>query len=189
MRSKRKGDGRPARPARFLPARFFGDRRGATAVEFAMLAIPLIAILMAALQTAIIFFFGQALQTLTASAARQIMVGSAQNKGYTTLAAFKTNVVCVTAPTAFPCSGLMVDVQSASSFSSLSTTPITITYDANGNPTNTFSYAPGTQGSAVIVRVMYDWPVFGGPLGIGLANQSNGTHLLVGTAVFKNEPY
>jgi hypothetical protein len=36
---------------------------------------------------------------------------------------------------------------------------------------------------------MYDWPVFGGPLGLGLANQGNGTFLMVGTAVFKTEPY
>ena len=187
MRSKRKGDGRPARPARFLPARFFGDRRGATAVEFAMLAIPLIAILMAALQTAIIFFFNEALQTLTINVGRQLLVGSVQSQSLTQ-AQFKT-LVCNAAPSAFACSGLMVDVQSASSFSNLSTASISITYDSSGKPTNNFSYSPGSQGSAVILRIMYDWPVFGGPLGIGLANQANGSHLMVGTTVFKTEPY
>ena len=36
---------------------------------------------------------------------------------------------------------------------------------------------------------MYDWPVVGGPLAWGLANQSGNYHLLLATAVFKNEPY
>ena len=36
---------------------------------------------------------------------------------------------------------------------------------------------------------MYNWPVVGGPLLPGLANQANGDRLLVATAVFKNEPY
>ena len=55
--------------------------------------------------------------------------------------------------------------------------------------TNTWSYKPGAAGDIVIIRVMYDWPVVGGPMALGLANQSNGTRLLVGTAVIKNEPY
>jgi hypothetical protein len=37
--------------------------------------------------------------------------------------------------------------------------------------------------------VMYQWPVFLGPLGLNLANESNGNLLLMATATFKNEPY
>ena len=163
------------------------DRRGATAVEFALLITPLMALILGSLQLALIFFAGDALQSVATTASRQLMVGSAQ-KGGMTQAQFHT-AVCAHTPAFLPCSGLMVDVQSAGSYSSVSTTPITVTYDAKGNPTNAWSYSPGAPGDIVIVRVMYDWPVIGGPLAPGLANQSNGTHLLVGTTVLKNEPY
>jgi hypothetical protein len=36
---------------------------------------------------------------------------------------------------------------------------------------------------------MYNWPVVGGGLLPGLADQPNGSHLLVATSVFKTEPY
>ena len=172
-------------------AGFVRDEGGATAVELALLGIPLIGILVAALQTAVIFFYDQAIQTVANTAARQVMTGSVQSQGLaqgSSTSGFH-GVVCTAASGIFPCAGLMVDVQSATSFSNLNTAPIAISYDANGNPTNTFAYTPGVQNAAVIVRVMYDWPVFGGPLGLGLANQANGTRLMVGTAVFKTEPY
>ena len=60
---------------------------------------------------------------------------------------------------------------------------------ASGAVTNTWSYNPGNPGDIVILRLMYDWPVIGGILTPGLSNQPNGSSLMVGTAVFKNEPY
>jgi Flp pilus assembly protein TadG len=153
-------------------------------VEFALISLPLIGILVAALQTGIIFFYDQALQTVTTTVARQIMTGQVQSQGLSQ-AQFQT-LVCNAAASKFSCPGLMVDVQSATDFSILNTKPIKIIYDSNGSPTNTFSYAPGIKSSAVILRIMYDWPVIGIPF---LANQSNGAFLMVGTAVFKTEPY
>ncbi len=173
------------------------NRRGATAAEFALLAPILVSLILAALQTALIFYFDSALQTLTTEVARQVMIGNVQALTQTQF----TTRVCALAPSVFQsssssppmCNGLMIDVQSASSYSDLSsiaTTPLVPTYNSStGAITNNWSYSPGGPGSIVIVRLMYDWPVWGGPLGVGLANQSNGTHLLVGTAVIKNEPY
>ena len=82
----------------------------------------------------------------------------------------------------------MVDVQSSPSYASLNTNPITISYDTSGHVIQG-NYSPGTPGSIVIVRLLYNWPVIAGPLFPGLANQTNGSHLLVGTSVFKTEPY
>lgn len=177
---------RASLPARWA-ARLRHDRRGAAALDFALISIPLFGIIIFALQTAIIFFFSQALQTLTGQAARQIMVGTAQSM---TQAQF-TTAICNLAPSVFVCANLMIDVESSSSYATTSTTPLAPTY----NPTTgalvptTWGYNPGSPGSIVIVRIMYDWPVLGGPLSFGLANQPNGAHLMVGTAVIKNEPY
>jgi Flp pilus assembly protein TadG len=166
--------------------RALGDERGAAALEFALVAVPLISLLLVALQTAIIMFYDEALQTATEKSARQLMTGAVQISGLNQ-AAFKS-LVCTNAPL-FSCSGLMVDVQSANSFSAISTSALTPAYSGSGAVTNTWSYNPGSAGDIVIMRVMYDWPVVGGPLALALANQSNGTYLMVGTAVFKNEPY
>lgn len=163
------------------------DERAATAVEFAILVTPLLFLILAALQLGIIFFAGQCLQSAAISSARELMTGSAQDAGMSR-SQFQ-NAVCTNAPVLFTCSGIMVDVQSASAYSNISTTPITVTYDANGNVTNTWSYSPGAAGDIVIMRVMYNWPVVAGPLLPGLANQPNGDRLLVATSVFKNEPY
>lgn len=155
-------------------------------MEFAIVVVPAVALILAALQMAIILFFDQALQTATERSARQLMTGSVQDAGLSQ-SAFQAQVCANT--TLFPCSGLMVDVESSASFSSINTTPLTPTYNASGAVTNTWSYSTGNPGDIVILRVMYNWPVFGASLIPGLANQSNGSYLMVGTAVFKNEPY
>lgn len=166
---------------------FWRNDRGATAVEFAMVGLPLILLIFAALQTALIFFFDQALQTATQKAARQLLTGSAQTAGMSQTQ-FKA-LVCSNLPSQFQCSNVMVDVQSSSSFTSTNTAAPTMTYNAQNQVTNTWAYSPGNAGDIVIMRVMYDWPVLGGALAVGLANQPDGGHLMMGTTVFKNEPY
>ena len=83
---------------------------------------------------------------------------------------------------------MLVDVESASSFAAVNTAPPVLTYDANGKVTNTWSWSPGGAGQVVIVKVLYNWPVFG-PAVLGLSNQPDGSHLLIAVAVFKNEPF
>ena len=162
------------------------DKKGAAALEFALLLVPTTALLLISLQTAIIFFFDQALQTATKQATRQLMTGAAQSSAMTQTQFQKS--VCAAAAE-FNCGSLMVDVQSSSSFSSTNDAPITLTYNKSGQVTNTFNYSPGGPGDIVITRVMYRWPVFGGPLVSMLTDQSDGSHLLVATVVSKNEPY
>lgn len=166
---------------------FWRNRGGAAAVEFALLALPLILLIFASMQTALIFFYDQALQTGAQKAARQLLTGSVQTASMTQ-DQFK-QVVCANLPPQFTCANVMVDVEASQSFQATNTNPLTPTYDANNNVTNVWQYTPGNAGDIVIMRVMYDWPVLGGPLAVGLNNQPNNTHLLVATAVFKNEPF
>lgn len=170
---------------RFL-SRFARDARGAAAVEFAIIATPLFLMLLGMFQMAIIYFYGQALQSGADAAARMLMTGTAQDASYSQ-SQFKT-AVCNNAGTLFNCGNVMVDVQSSSNFQSLNTTPITLTY-SGGNVSNTFNYSPGGPGSAVIVRVMYNFPIFWPVLLPGYVNQPNNKILLTATVVMKNEPY
>jgi len=157
---------------------------GASAVEFAIISPLLIALVLAILQVALIVFATQALETLAAQASRQILTLQSQSL---TQSAFQT-AVCQNIVVLFSCNNIMIDVQTYGSFSSAVTSAPTLTFDASGNVTNTWQFSPGSAGSIVVMRVMYQWPVFFGPLGLNLSNLSNGKRLLMATAAFKNEP-
>ena len=55
---------------------------GAAAVEFALVAAPFLAMVFAIIETAMVFFAGQALETAATDSARLIMTVQAQNGGY-----------------------------------------------------------------------------------------------------------
>ena len=67
------------RPKGIAPVR--RNRRGSAAVEFALVAPVFFALLFAIIETAIVFFAGQVLETITQNRARYIMTGTAQNAG------------------------------------------------------------------------------------------------------------
>lgn len=83
----------------------------------------------------------------------------------------------------------MIDVEVASSWSSASTGTPNLTYNANGTVNNTWQFNTGNQGDIVVVRVMYLWPVFMGPLGFNLANQPNNMRLIMASTAFMNEAF
>jgi Flp pilus assembly protein TadG len=166
--------------------RFIRHQDGTTTVEFAMLAAPFLALMFATIETAVVFFAGQALETAGADSARLIMTGQAQTQGFDQ-AKFK-QAVCAKIYGLFNCStGLYVDVKNYSSFAAMNTAkPL----DAGGNlETGTFGYTPGGPGDIVVVRLMYEWPVYVSLLGLNLADSAGGKRLLMSTIAFRNEPY
>src|ERR1700678_3698766 len=82
------------------------DRRGATAVEFALIAAPFIAILLAILETCLVMFAQEVLQTATTQSARLIMTGQAQTQSLSS-SQFKTDV-CNFAASIFTCANIYV---------------------------------------------------------------------------------
>ena len=161
------------------------DTRGVAAVEFALVAAPFIALLLGMLQVSIIFFVGQALETFVETTGRAILVGSTQQANYTQ-AQFKSSL-CAAIDSIFKCPNLYVDVTTINSFSGANTALPQLTFDSSGNVTNSWNYNLGSSGAIVVLRLMYQWPVYGLPFGMTFANQANGSRLLMATAVFKNE--
>jgi Flp pilus assembly protein TadG len=169
----------------FAPLRRFAASTGAaTVVEFALVAAPFCALLIAILQTALVFFAQQVLQTATTEAARLVMTGQAQNQNLTA-AQFQQDV-CGFAPALFTCSSLYVNVQTFASFSGMAQMSPLQSGQFNSNLMN---YSTGGPGDVVLLQVFYQWPIVLGPLGFNLSNMSGNNRLLVGTAVFRNEPY
>ena len=165
--------------------RFRRNRRGATVVEFALVAPMFFALLFAIIETALMFFASQVLETATQDSARVIMTGQAQNASFTQ-AQFK-NLVCSKLTIMFDCvNGVSIDVQSYTAFGSVNVAdPI----DASKNFVPPNNYLPGNPGDVVVVRLFYKWPLYVTGLGFNIANISGSQRLLTATAAFQNEPY
>jgi len=184
-------------PARFIPGmkwvlgfttarRLLRQQDGAAAIEFGLVAAPFLALVFAIMETAVVFFAGQTLETAAADSARLIMTGQAQTAGFDQ-AKFKQEV-CARIYGLFNCNGgLYVDVKNYNSFATINTAkPI----DSNGNlQAGDFGYQPGGPGDIVVVRLMYQWPVYVSLLGLNLSDMSGGKRLLMSTVAFRNEPY
>jgi len=174
-----------SRKSRFCKLRAFGRREdGAAAVEFGIVLAPFLAMLFAILETALVFFAGQTLETAVADSARLILTGQAQTGGFTQ-SLFK-DAVCARIYGLFDCAtGMTVDVQKFVDFSSVD---LSRPVDESGN-VKTGSYNPGGPCEIVVVRLIYQYPIYLAFLGFNLADMSGNKRLLVATSVFRNEPY
>lgn len=166
--------------------RFCRMRDGATAVEFAIIAIPFLATLIAILQTTIFLFAQAALQNAAMEAGRLFMTGQAQNNNWT--ASNIQSQVCPDIQALFNCNNVIVVVQNYTSFASANTSEPQL-YNSNGQAITSFAYDPGSPGNVMVVQLVYKWPVIGGPLGFSLANLPNGTAEMMGVSAFRVEPY
>jgi Flp pilus assembly protein TadG len=163
--------------------RFAREQSGVAAVEFGFVALPFLAVIFAILETSLVFFAGQALESAVADSARLIMTGQAQQQGFDK-AAFK-NSVCAKIYGLFDCqAGLYLDVKTFPSFASITMpTPL----DDDGKFVDNTTYTPGGPGDIVVVRMFYQWPIYVSLL--DLSDMAGGKRLLIATAAFRNEPY
>ena len=195
-RGLRHAQGRIARSARQAPLRFGRDRRGATAVEFGLVAVPFLGLLMAIFETGFVFFTSVGLQSAVQAASRAVLTGNAQAVSATvsTPAQFNAAYICPNLPSFISCSSIITDVRTATAFASADVT--------NDFYTTTTEYCPGAPGTIVVVRVAYPLPVFFPILGLmpkvgqitaglvsNVPNQPGLKHLLLATSVFQTEPY
>jgi Flp pilus assembly protein TadG len=166
--------------------RFARGSEGAAAVEFALVAAPFLALFIATIQTMLVFFAQRQLDEVVSQASRVIQTGQAQTSGLTQ--SQFADWVCQKTAIFFTCGNFMINVRSYSTFSSATSATPTLTFDANGNVTNSWNYQLGSPGDIVVVQVMYQWPVMLGPLGFNVSNLANGNRLLVSSNIFKREP-
>jgi Flp pilus assembly protein TadG len=172
---------------RASPRRFMRRQDGAVAVEFGLILLPFLALMFGIMETALVFFADQTLETAVSESARLIMTGQAQTQSLNATT-FK-NAVCARIYGLFDCqNGVYVNVQTYSSFGGITYTP---PLDTNGNlVTSNFVYQPGGPGDIVVVRLYYQWPIYVSLMNLNkLTNMSNNKRLLVATAAFRNEPY
>jgi Flp pilus assembly protein TadG len=169
--------------------RFISNRRGSTAVEFALIAPFFFALIFAILETALVFFAGQILEIGTQDTARLIFTNQAQ--GVLSQTQFHDNL-CGRVSVLMSCSNLYVDVKRYAPGVAIPAAdlanPITgCTLNSGG-----FTYPTSNPGDTVVVRAYYQWPLFvtglGYNIGCGASGSSSNSRLLTATAAFHVEP-
>ncbi len=163
--------------------RFRSNNKGATAVEFALVAFPFFFLLTAIIEASLFFFAGQMLESAVDRVGRLVRTGQLDS---TTSVTQLKSALCDEASLLFDCSTLLMDVKSATTFAGLGSPP---------EPTNgdllSSSFGYDALGSAQITRitVTYEWPVFSNYVASHLANLNSGNALLTAISVFQTEPY
>jgi len=165
---------------------FRGDRKGAVAVEFALVAFPLIFLLMACFELAMVIVLSVTLDHATDVTARQVRTGLLTQSN-STAASFVQKVCDNMGWLAATCpSSLHVDVQTYDSFAQVPTTDLL----KNGQfDTANFAYSIGGGSKIQLVRAYYEWPLFTPLLQAGLSTLSNKDAVISSKVVFRNEPF
>jgi Flp pilus assembly protein TadG len=171
------------RALRGYVGRFGRSVQASVAIEFAFVAPIIVAIILATLQIAVVFIAQSYLDTVTQKAMRTVLT----NNAYTlTQAQFQTEI-CNDIATLFNCANLIVQLGPAPTSASQIQNSLP-QFNSNGTLTNPTTFSTGGQSTKMLLSVMYEFPVIGGPLGLSLASLGNGTRLISATEIFYKEP-
>lgn len=175
---------------------FAQDRRGAAAIEFAIVAMMLILSILFIMTVGLILYLNQALDYATNKAARQIMIGSAQSGGLGQ-GAFKTSL-CGFLPSVFNCSDVIVNLYVIQPGSNPSGYYNYVASDMSGLTIPTLSgssgqYTLGSQGQYQYLQVIYPLrflpKAFATMLSGGVTYNGQAAYLAISTAAFRNEQF
>ena len=165
--------------------RFARSERGTTAIEFGLLALPFFAIIAAILETAIVFFAAQILDSGVQDTTRLIRTGQAQQAGFT-ISEFRDEL-CDHLYGMFDCDQLKIKVTTIATFSAAGVSAPVDPDD--GTWTIAEAYDQGQGSSVILVEVYYKWPIVLNFASFDLADLPDDTRLLGAARVFRNEPF
>lgn len=182
----------PSRPSpwsllRRINRRFRADRRGATAVEFAMIAPMFFGSLFAIMETGTLFLRQTALETGVEEAKRVTLTGQVAGAGGAPeqLSAFKT-AFCNQVGWLLSCDDVKFDVRAFTTYGvAAMPNPVVNGVFNTGN----MQFEPGKPCQIVVIRAYYEVSSITALIRNDVSQLSNGKVLLVGSAAFKNEPY
>ncbi|WP_068083301.1 TadE/TadG family type IV pilus assembly protein [Polycladidibacter stylochi] len=176
-----------AEPAGNKLARFKKDKRGVTAVEFAILAVPYFMLIFGILETGLVMLGGQLLDHATAEAARFVRTGQAQGKNKAAL----TTIICSSSANIFCLKPdrLSVSVKDFTSFKEVADVPAPKYDPKSGKWDFHEEFKLGSRNSIMLLRVNYRWPMMTEWMKSAFADNKSGDRVLSSSAVFRNEPF
>ncbi|MEM9964654.1 MAG: TadE/TadG family type IV pilus assembly protein [Asticcacaulis sp.] len=161
------------------------DRKGATAVEFALIAGPLILMILACLELALVVLVSVSLENAVETSARKIRTDNMA--GITSAQTFREDICGRMDWLSGSCmDNLHVDVRTFTSFASAATPPALI---VDGKLLDPMAYQVGNGGAIQLVRAYYTWDLLTPFLKGGLSSLESGQVALSTTAIFRNEPF
>jgi Flp pilus assembly protein TadG len=190
-----------------LATRFGRDRRGAAALEFAILAIPFLMLIFATFETFVAFAGEQLMSNAVDTMARKIRTGEitfGQGKPTDMTESEFREAFCAEVSIMRMCSGsemttpsrLYLDVRQFSSFADMPTQVPRISSDQYSDlDTTNFAFSPGSSDSKNMVRAYYKWQVMTDLVRPYISNLRPAgkliptDFLIVSTAAFQNEKY
>lgn len=165
---------------------FNRDQKGAAAVEFALIAGPLVFLICACIELALVILLSVSLDNATDVASRQIRTGIATT-GNTSLSTFKQKVCDNMGWLSGSCmSSLKIDVTTYNNFSEIPTADLI--KDGEFDEAN-FKFNIGGASKIQLVRAYYEWPLITPFLNAGLTTLSNKDAVITSKVVFRNEPF
>jgi Flp pilus assembly protein TadG len=166
---------------------FVRNRRGVTAVEFALVGPPFLWLMMGLAENGLIFNMQSNLDFAMMETQREIRTGQVQLGGLTK-AALKTRICQHMEQIGAPnCAlNLYLDVRSFDTFQALDAPNLITNNNVDDGKT---AFKPGNPGQVVLVRGLYTWKLLTPVISSPMANLGPNTRLLTSTALFMNEPY
>ncbi len=157
------------------------DENGVALLEFAIIAVPFLALIFGMLEVGLIFWAGYELDNATLTASRLIKTGQAQTNAYTQ--ANMVSQICSHVAILSDCTGkLQLTVQSFSSFNCVANPK-----QAGCAPASNYNLGGGSQ--IELVTSTYEWPLFNFATVALLSNLPDGNRQIQTAAVFQNEPF
>ena len=162
------------------------DRRGAAAVEFAMIAAPFFFLIFGLMEVCFLFIMSTMMEHSVSEASRQIRTGQAQENSMT--ASQFRSLVCTNLYGVLNCDNrLHIDVQALNSFGGASM-DMPLDSDKKFDGTG-MGFNPGGPNEIVAVRAFYEWSLITPVMSAPLANMAGSKHLIQANNVFRNEPF
>jgi Flp pilus assembly protein TadG len=165
------------------------DRKGSTAVEFALVAPPFIALMLSTFEVGWFYFAASQVDAATIATARLVRTGQVQEAGFDKQDFF--NAVCPTVQVFGDCDEtLTVEVTVFNSFAELAAdnAPVVCSNDALADIAD-LSYTPGTDNSIVRLRVCLLYKTLNPTIGVNVSETADGKRRVFGSYIFQNEPF
>ncbi len=182
-------------------ARRFGrkarhNQAGTTAIEFAFVIGPFMALLFAIMEVALVYLAQVSMDAQTEKVARAVQVGIMQ-KSNMNAEQFK-DLFCADLVSFMKCDDVIVDVRSSDTFAEAAAN-LPQPLKSDGSMAAGFNqFIPGGRNKVVVVNIYCNFKLlaslpamgdFTGKVGLGLGNMPDGSRLMTATRAFRTEPY
>jgi len=161
------------------------NREGATAIEFAFLAMPYLLLSLGIIELSLMFVSESMLEGATTRASRVVKTGQLQQSGTADLEGDFRAKLCQHAPVLIRCDDVIIEARVMTSFADFET--MQPQFDDDGQmETNGFSL--GGSSEKILIRVAYTYTSFTPLVGQMLWGPDS-SRMFMSTIVLQSEPY